>query len=117
MVEKSIIAARVPEELKIQLEELCTLEGKTVSDVVRDLISEYIKSKEEEWQRVKLCVRIPKNILSQVDIFIDRGFALDREHVINEALNIWLRVKKAEYRKNWREELLNALNEASELHL
>jgi predicted DNA-binding protein len=108
-----IIAARVPDELKIKVEDLCEKDGKTVSELIRELLENYIKEKEEEWHRVKVVAKVPRNILSQVDIFIDKGYALDREHVISEALSLWLRVKKAEYKKNWREELIEALEESS----
>ncbi len=110
-----IVAARVPEELKIRVEDLCEREGKTVSDLIRYLLEEYVKSKEEEWQRVRINIRIPKNILSQVDMFIDKGYALDREHVISESLNLWLKIKKFEYHKKWKEELMEALDESSQI--
>ncbi len=112
-VREMIIAARVPDELKIKIEDLCDKEGKTVSEVIRGLIEEYIEEKEEEWQRVKVIAKVPRNIMSQVDLFIEKGYALDREHVLSEALSLWLRVKKMEYRKNWREELIEALDESS----
>ena len=108
-----IIAARVPDELKVRIEDLAEREGKTVSEIIRELLEEYLKEREEEWQRVKISVKIPRNLISQVDLFVDKGYALDREHVISEALSLWLRVKKIEYRKNWREELIDALNESS----
>jgi len=108
-----IIAARVPDELKIRIEDLAEREGKTVSEIIRELLEDYLQEREEEWQRVKLTVKVPRNILSQVDIFIDKGYALDREHVISEALSLWLRVKKIEYKRNWKEELLQALDESS----
>ncbi len=108
-----IIAARVPDELKIKIEDLAEREGKTVSEIIRELLEDYLQEREEEWQRVKLTIRVPRNLISQVDIFVDKGYALDREHVISEALSLWLRVKKIEYRKNWKDELLQALNESS----
>lgn len=108
-----IIAARVPDELKIRIEDLAEREGKTVSEIIRELLEAYLQEREEEWQRVKLTVKVPRNLLSQVDIFVDKGYALDREHVISEAISLWLRVKKMEYRKNWKDELLQALNESS----
>ena len=110
-----IIAARIPDELKIRVEDLCEKEGKTVSELIRALLEDYVKTKEEEWQRVKIDVKIPKKILSQIDMFIDRGYALDREHVVNESLNLWLKLKKFEYHKNWKEELLEALDESSQI--
>ena len=55
-----IVAARIPEELKIRIEDLCEREGKTVSDLIRNLLENYVKTKEEEWQRIRLNVRIPK---------------------------------------------------------
>ena len=109
-----IIAARVPDEIKIRIEDLAEREGKTVSEIIRELLEDYIKEKgEEEWQRVKISVKIPRNLLSQVDLFVDKGYALDREHVVSEALSLWLRVKKMEYKKNWKEGLIEALNESS----
>ena len=107
-----IVAARVPDELKVRVEDLAEREGKTVSDIVRALLERYVEEKEEEWQRVRVCTKIPRNLLNQVDIFVEKGYALDREHVISEALSLRLRVKKVEYRRNWREELINALDES-----
>ena len=111
-VVKMIVAARVPDELKVRVEDLAEREGKTVSDIIRALLERYVEEKEEEWQRVRVCTKIPRNLLNQVDIFVEKGYALDREHVISEALSLWLRVKKVEYRRNWREELINALDES-----
>ncbi len=108
-----IIAARVSDELKVKIEDLAEREGKTVSDILRELLEEYVQEKEEEWHRVKLSVRVPRNLLNQVDLFVEKGYALDREHVISEAISLWLRVKKMEYRKNWKEELIDALDESS----
>ena len=48
-------------------------------------------------------------------MFIDKGYALDREHVINESLSLWLKIKKFEYHKNWKEELIEALDESSQI--
>ncbi len=107
-----IIAARVPDELKVKIEDLAEREGKTVSDLLRSLLESYVEEKEEEWQRVKISVKVPRSILNQVDLFVEKGYALDREHVVSEALSIWLRVKKMEYRKNWKDELLSALDES-----
>ncbi len=110
---KMIIAARVPDELKIKIEDLSEKEGKTVSEIIRTLLEKYVEEKEEEWQRVRIVAKVPRNIISQVDLFVEKGYALDREHVISEALSLWLRVKKMEYKKNWREELIEALEESS----
>ncbi len=107
-----IIAARIPDELKVKIEDLAEREGKTVSEILRTLLEEYVEEKEEEWQRVKIGVKVPRSLLAQVDLFVEKGYALDREHVVSEALSLWLRVKKSEYRKNWREELINALDES-----
>ncbi len=108
-----IVGARIPDELKIKIEDLCEKEGKTVSELIRELIENYVEEREEEWQRVKLVAKVPRKILSQIDIFIEKGYALDREHVLSEALSLWLRVKKMEYRKNWKEELIEALDGTS----
>ncbi|AGB04762.1 Ribbon-helix-helix protein, copG family [Aciduliprofundum sp. MAR08-339] len=108
-----IIAARVPDELKVKIEDLAEREGKTVSEIMRQLLEDYVREKEEEWHRVRVCIRIPRNLLNQVDLFVEKGYALDREHVISESVSLWLRVKKMEYRRNWKEELINALDESS----
>ncbi|MCD6275590.1 MAG: ribbon-helix-helix protein, CopG family [Thermoplasmata archaeon] len=110
-----IVAARVPDELKVKIEDLCEKEGRSVSDLIRELLNEYIREKEEEWHRVNLRVKIPRNILSQIDIFVEMGYALDRNQVITEALSLWLRIKKMEYRKNWKEELMEALSGSSNI--
>jgi len=113
--DKMIVAARVPDELKVKIEDLCEKEGRSVSDLIRELLNEYIREKEEEWHRVNLRVKIPRNILSQIDIFVEMGYALDRNQVITEALSLWLRIKKMEYRKNWKEELMEALSGSSNI--
>ncbi len=105
-----IIAARVSDELKVKIEDLCEKEGKTVSDLIRELLREYVREKEEEWQRVTVRVKVPRKIMEQVDLFVDMGYALNRDQVMSEALSLWLRTKKMEYRKNWKEELIDALS-------
>ncbi len=110
-----IIAARVPDELKVKIEDLCEKEGITVSDLLRELLREYLREKEEEWQRVTIRVKIPRKIMEQMDLFVDMGYALDRNQVVSEALSLWLRVKKMEYRKNWKDELIEALSGSSEI--
>ncbi len=110
-----IIAARIPDELRVRVGDLCEKDGKTISELIRELLQEYVEEKMEEWHRAKLRVKIPRNLLNQVDLFVEMGYALDRDHVINEAISLWLRIKKMEYKKNWKEELLEALGGSMEI--
>lgn len=110
-----IVAARVSDEMRIKIEDLCEKEGKTISDLLRQLLEEYIREREEEWQRVTVRVKIPRRILEQVDMFVEMGYALDRNQIINEALSLWLRTKKMEYRRNWKDELIDALSGSSNI--
>ena len=104
-----LIGARVSDELKVKLEEICEREGKTVSEVVRELIEEYVNLKEEEWQKVKLCIKVPSVVYGQVSLFVDRGFFNNIQEAINDALREWLRIQKKEYGENWDEKLISAL--------
>ncbi len=104
------IGVRVPDELKIKVEELCEREGKTVSDLVRELLQEYIETREEEWRKVKLCVKVPERVYKQMELFVDYGYYTDVQDVINDALRLWLRVEKREYEKDWDKKLIEALN-------
>ena len=104
------IGVRVPEELKLKVEELCEREGKTVSDLVRELLQEYVELRQEEWRKVKLCVKVPERVYKQVELFVDMGYFNDVQDVINDALRLWLRVEKREYEKDWDKKLIDALN-------
>ncbi len=105
-----LIGARVPEELKLKLEEISEREGKTVSEILRELIEEYVELKEEEWRKVKLCVKVPDKIYKQMEMFVDYGYYTDVQDAINTALRLWLRVEKREYDKDWDKKMIDALN-------
>ncbi len=104
------IGVRVPEELKLKIEDLCEREGKSVSDLVRELLQEYVELKEEEWKKVKLCVKVPEKVYRQAELFVDSGFYTDMNDVVNTALRTWLRVEKREYDKDWDKRLIDALS-------
>lgn len=108
------IGVRVPDELKLKVEDLCESEGKSISELVRELLQEYVELKEEEWRKVKLCVKIPEKLYRQAKLFVDYGYYSDMQDVINDALRLWLRVEKREYDKDWEKRIIDAL-EAREL--
>ncbi len=103
------IGVRVPEELKLKLEEICEREGKTLSEAIRETLEDYVKTKEEEWQKIKVCIRVPRKIHSQIEMFVDYGYYNSVEDVINSAIRLWLRVEKREYGEKWEEKLSSAL--------
>ncbi len=104
------IGVRVPEELKLKVEEICEKENKTLSDLMRELLQEYVELKEEEWRKVKFCVKIPDKVYKQAEMFVDFGYYSDMQDVINTALRLWLRVQKSEYEKDWDKKMIDALN-------
>ncbi len=104
------IGVRVPEELKLKVEEICEREDKTISDLMRELLQEYVELKEEEWRKVKVCVKIPDKVYKQAEMFIDYGYYSDIQDVINTALRTWLRIEKREYDKDWEKRMIEALN-------
>jgi Arc/MetJ-type ribon-helix-helix transcriptional regulator len=103
------IGVRVPEELKLKLEELCEQEGKTLSELIRDTLEEYVQVKEEEWQKVKVCVKMPSKVYRQVGMFVDYGYYTSMDEAINSAVRLWLRFEKREYEEKWEEKLESAL--------
>ena len=109
-----IVAARIPDELKIKIEDICEREGKSVSNLIRELLEEYATLKDEEWRRKKICIKIPSALLEQVQIFTHMGYANDINGVIVEAIRMWLRAMKSEYQRGWKEKLINSLLEGRE---
>ncbi len=103
------IGVRVPEELKLKLEEICERDGKTLSELIRENLEEYVQMKDEEWQRVKLCVKMPRKIYLQVEMFVDHGYYNSVDEVVNSAVRLWLRLEKREYDERWEEKLESAL--------
>ena len=104
------IGVRVPEELKLKIEDICEREGKSISDLVRELLQDYIEYREEEWRKVKLCVKIPEKLYKQAELFVDFGYYSDMQDVLTDALRLWLRVEKREYDKDWDKKMIDALN-------
>ncbi len=104
-----IVGARIPDELKVKIEDICEREGKSVSSLVRELLEEYVKENEEEWSKEKICVRLPKMIVRQMHMFVDTGYASDVEGIIEESIRLWLRTMKSEYQEGWMEKLSRSL--------
>ncbi len=104
------IGVRVPEELKSKIEEICTKEGKSISEVTRELLEEYVQFKEEEWHRVKISLKVPDKIYKQVEMFVDYGYYNSVEEAMNSAIRLWLRVEKREYEEKWDLKMSEALS-------
>ena len=104
-----IVGARIPDELKVKIEDLCEREGKSVSSLVRELLEEYVKENEEEWNRERICVKLPMMMARQMQMFVDSGYANNVEGIIEEAVRLWLRTMKSEYQEGWMERLSKSL--------
>ncbi len=104
-----IVGARIPDELKVKIEDICEREGKSVSSLLRELIEEYVKMRDEEWSKKRVCVSLPKMLVSQMHMFVDNGYVSSLEQIIEESVRLWLRTMKAEYREGWMEELTRSL--------
>ena len=104
-----IIGARISDELKVKIEDICEREGKSVSSLIRELLEEYVKESEEEWSKEKICVRLPKMMVRQMHIFVDTGYTSNIEAIIEESVRLWLRTMKSEYQEGWMERLSKSL--------
>ncbi len=91
------INLRLPEELYLELEALEEIKGATLSEIVRQAVSDYIEREAPSWNTETIEIRLPNALVSEIEMLIRNQVVADIDQAGLLAFREWCRREEEHY--------------------
>lgn len=91
---------RIPDELYEELVAIQERKGLTLSEVVRDAVSDYVAKEAPSWNTETVEMRLPAALISEIEMLIRNQIVADIDQAGLLAFRDWCRAEEEHYSKD-----------------